>query len=316
MKYTIGFDLGGTKLAAALVNENGKVISFTKVPVNMKGAGSAAQAQKMVIQLIADVARDFKNRFPAECSPTLLHGIGLASAGPMNVEKGLLINPANYPGWKTFPLLKKVSEKIKTTGIKAKVHFQNDAIAAAMAEGWVGGAKKMTTYAVVTIGTGIGTGLIVNGKPCQTKGAGSEFGHLLVDLTSLKNHSQQLTHYTVEGIASGTALIRRAKQMGFKGNSVEELVLEKSSKYQVLFDDMAWALAMLCFNLSVGFNVDGIFFSGGLIKIEDRFYDQTCSHYKKLIRQFNPVFETKLSIAKTKNQAGVLGAAFLPWQEQ
>ena len=316
MKYTIGFDLGGTKLAAALVNENGKILSFTKVPVNMKGAGSAAAAQKMIVQLIADVARDFKNRFPSECSSTKLQGIGLASAGPMNVEKGILINPANYPGWKTFPLLKKVTEKIKTTGIRAKVHFQNDAIAAALAEGWVGGAKKMTTYAVVTVGTGIGTGVIVNGRPCQSMGAGSEFGHLLIDRPSLKNRPQDLTHCTVEGIASGTALIRRAKDLGFKGHSVEELVLEKPSKYQMLFDDMAWALAMLCFNLSVGFHTDGIFFSGGLIKIEDRFYEQTRQNYKKLIKHFNPLFETQLKIAKTKNQAGVLGAAFLPWQEQ
>jgi glucokinase len=314
MKYTIGLDLGGTKLAAALVDENGKIISFTKVPVNMKGAGSALKAQKMVIQLIADVARDFKNRFPTECSN--LKGIGLASAGPMNVEKGVLINPANYPGWKTFPLLKRVSDRIKTTGIKAPVSFQNDAIAAALAEGWIGGAKKMSSYAVVTVGTGIGTGLIINGKPCQTKGAGSEFGHLLVDITSLKNQPQKLTQFTVEGIASGTALIRRAKELGFKGHSVEELVLEKSTRYKVLFDDMSWALAMLCFNLSVGFNLDGIFLSGGLIKIQDRFFTKTVTSYKKLINQFNPMFESPIRIAKTKNQAGVVGAAYLPWQSE
>lgn len=316
MKYTIGFDLGGTKLAAALVKEDGKIVSYTKVPVNMKGAGSPQKAQKMVVQLIADVARDFKNRFPTECSPSRLQGLGLASAGPMNVEKGILINPVNYPGWKTFPLLQKVKDKVRQSGLKSPVYFQNDAIAASLAESWVGGAKKMSSYAVVTIGTGIGTGVILNGQPCQTKGAGSEFGHLLIDFSSVQKKPQDLSHFTVEGTASGTALIRRAKEKGFKGNSVEELILLKDSKYQTLFDDMAWALAVLCYNLSIGFHLDGIFLSGGLIKIQDRFYTKTLTHYKKLIRQFNPMFECPITIAKTKNQAGVLGAAFLPWLDK
>ena len=316
MKYTIGFDLGGTKLAAALVRQDGKILNYVKVPVNMKGAGSAEKAQKMVVQLIADLARDFKNRFPSECSTSKFQGIGLASAGPMNVEKGILINPVNYPGWKIFPLLKKVEDKVKQNGFNTKVFFQNDAIAAAFAEGWVGNARKMNSYAVVTVGTGIGSGLILNGRPCQTKGAGSEFGHMLIDLSSIKQKPQNLSHFTVEGIASGTGLLRRAKEKGFKGNSVEELVLLDNPKFQVLFDDMAWALASLCYNLSIGFNLDGIFLSGGLIKIEELFFKETVSQYKRLVTQFNPMFETKISIAKTKTQAGVLGAAFLPWQNQ
>ncbi len=315
MKYTIGFDLGGTKLAAALVREDGKILNYVKVPVNMKGAGSPENAQKTVIQLIADLACDLKNRFPKECSASNFQGIGLASAGPMNVEKGILINPVNYPGWKVFPLLKKAEDKIRKSGFKTKVHFQNDAIAAALAEGWVGGAKKMDSYAVVTIGTGIGSGLIVNGRPCQTKGAGSEFGHLLISLPDIKQRPKNLSHYTVEGIASGTGLLRRAKERGFKGNSVEELVLLRGSKFQDLFDDMAWALAILCYNLSIGFNLDGIFLSGGLIKIEELFFKETVQHYKKLMTQFNPMFETSIKIAKTKTQAGVLGAAYLPWQK-
>ncbi len=66
MTYTIGFDLGGTKLAAALLDNNGEMIDFIKVPVDMKREKSAAQTQKRVISLMADIALDFKNRFPGE----------------------------------------------------------------------------------------------------------------------------------------------------------------------------------------------------------------------------------------------------------
>jgi glucokinase len=313
MKFAIGFDLGGTKLAAALVDKNGVILDFTKVPVNMSSAGNPKKAQKMVLQLINDLARDFKRRYPSECSAKYLEGIGLASAGPMNVDKGVLINPANFPGWKTFPLLKEVQNQINKSGFKTQVRFQNDAIAAALAEGWVGSARKMSSYALVTIGTGIGSGLIINGRPCQNKGAGSEFGHLIINFPAVQRAPQELSKNTVEGIASGTALIRKAHALGFIGNSVEELVLQKDKKYQVLFDDMAWALATLCFNLSVGFHLDGIFFSGGLIKVQDRFLAKTLAAYKILVRQFNPLFECPIKIAKTKNKAGVLGAAYLPF---
>ncbi len=312
MRYTIGFDLGGTKIAAALVRQDGKIISFTKVPLDLNTCKSASAAQEKVLQFIQDLAVDFQRRYPAECSQTRLKGIGLASAGPLNVEQGVLINPANFKGWMTFPILHQVQARMNKIGFKSKVLFQNDAVAAAFAEGWLGSAKKMNSFAVITIGTGIGTGVILNGLPCQTKGAGSEFGHTLIDFSYLKEKPKSLGPFTVEGIASGTGLIQRARLLGFQGHSVEELILEKDLKYRNLFDDMAWALAVLAFNLSIGFNLDGIFFSGGLIKIQDRFLKKTQKYYKNLIRQFNPAFECSLSIAKTKNHAAVLGAAYLP----
>lgn len=316
MQYTIGFDLGGTKLAAALVRQDGVIADFIKMPVHMKRASSPQRAQRQVIQMMSDIAVDFKARHPHECSPKKFKGIGLASAGPMDVAKGLLIHPANYPGWKIVPIRQRVQDALQKNGFKSHVYFQNDAMAAALAEGWVGDARKMTSFAVVTIGTGIGTGLILNGQPCQTKGAGSEFGHTLIETQCVQKSPKKLSHYTVEGIASGTALLRRAKELGFKGSSVEELVETKSRKYTHLYEDMAWALASLCYNLSIGFHLDGIFLSGGLIKIQDLYFKQLQAHYRLLIRQFNSLYECPIRIAKTKNNAGVLGAAYLPFLQK
>ncbi|AGH94506.1 ROK family protein [Pseudobdellovibrio exovorus] len=310
--YTIGFDLGGTKLAAALVRSDGKILDFIKVPVNLHKTASAKKSQTQVIQLMADLAMDFKARYPDFCVSSVFRGVGLASAGPLNVETGCLINPANFRGWKTVPIKKLLQQELQNRRFRTHVYFQNDAMAAALAEGWVGAAKQNRSYAVVTVGTGIGSGLILNGQPCQSRGAGSEFGHILVDLSSLKKDLSQRSQFSVEGYASGTALLHRARQLGFKGSSVEELVLENNPRYQELYNDMALALAILCYNLSIGFNLDAIYLSGGLIKIKKLYFNKMRTYYRQLVRQFNPQFECSLSIAKTQNQAGILGAAYLP----
>lgn len=310
--YTIGFDLGGTKLAAALLDNNGEMLDFIKVPVDMKREKSATQTQKRVIGLMADIAMDFKKRFPKETTGKNFLGIGLASAGPLNAEEGKLVHPVNYPGWKIVPIRDLVQREVQSRGFKTKVHFQHDATAAALAEGWVGGGRGMDSFAVVSVGTGVGSGVIFNGFPAQSRGMGSEYGHTIVDFKKLQAQPDQLHHCTVEGVASGTGLLRRAKELGFTGNSVEELIEAKDAKYDVLFKEMSWALACLCYNLSIGYNLERIFISGGLIKIKNLYFNDMKSHYKKMIQQMNPAFECKIEIAKTKNHAGVLGAGYLP----
>ncbi|MBO9665607.1 MAG: ROK family protein [Bdellovibrio sp.] len=310
--YTIGFDLGGTKLAAALLDDAGDMLDFVKVPVDMKREGSATKTQKRVIQLMADIALDFKKRFPKETAASVFKGIGLASAGPLNAEEGKLLNPVNYPGWKIVPIRDMVEKEVIKRGFRTKVYFQHDATAAALAEGWVGGAQGMKSYAVVSIGTGIGTGIIFNHFPCQSGGMGSEYGHTVADFQGVKANLDKLQHYTVEGIASGTGLLRRAKELGFTGNSVEEIVESKDPKFKPLFSDMALALAILCHNLSIGYNLEKIFVSGGLIKVKDLYFKDMKANYSRLIRQINGDLECKIEIAKTKNHAGVLGAGYLP----
>lgn len=314
--FTIGLDLGGTKLASALLDHNGEMIDFIKVPVEMNKEGSPLKTQKRVISLMADICHDFKKRYPKETDGKFFKGVGLASAGPLDTEKGLLVNPINFPGWKKVAIRDDLKNELQKQKIKTSVSFQNDAIAAALAEGWIGGAKSMETYAVVTIGTGIGTGVIFNGKPCHSKGMGSEFGHLIADMNAVMKNSKDLKKHTVEGIASGTGLLRRAKELGFSGESVEELVLAYRSgrkEYQVLFDEMAFAIAVLCYNLSIGFHLDGIFLSGGLIKIKDLYLENLKDNYNNLITTFNPGFKTKITPAKTGNHAGVIGAGYLPY---
>ena len=315
MKYSIGIDLGGTKLATALVNNNGKILEHGKFPLDLASSVSPSAGKKKVLALMKAACLDYKMRYPTETSAKNFAGIGLASAGPLNVAAGELIDPSNFPGWKKFKIVEELEKNLAESAWKPRTFFQNDAIAAAFAEKWIGAASDCRSFVVITVGTGIGTGVIFNGLPCQTAGMGSEWGHLLIDVKGRQQAGTSIVDHTVEGIASGTALLKRARALGFVGNSVEELVVahKQHDKYQILFDDMAWALASLCYSLSMGFHLDKILFSGGLIKIKELYWAQTRKYYGELINEKNPAFRAPIEVAKAGNLAGVLGAASLPF---
>ncbi|MCB0368786.1 MAG: ROK family protein [Bdellovibrionales bacterium] len=313
VKYSIGIDLGGTKIAASLVRNDGVIVDYLRTPVNSNENNHSQIKPDNVVSKIKNLILEINSNYPSECSGRNFMGIGLASAGPLNVNSGELIYPANFPGWKIVPIRDLLQKKLKEIKINKRVNFQNDAMASALAEGWIGGAKKLNSYAVVTLGTGIGTGVIVNGQPCQTHGVGSEFGHLVINSGSFAKKDKNFKSMTVEGIASGPALVKKARSMGFKGHSVEELIKDDKKKYHKIYNEMSWALACLCFNLSIGIGLEGIFISGGLLNIKKYFYKDIVTNYKYLINQFNSSFECPIRIANTKNKAGVIGAAYLPY---
>lgn len=313
--FTVGLDLGGTKLAGALVDHEGRLVAFQKESI-LELKADPREGPKRIVAAMGAMVASFKERFPQAFKKGAFHGVGLASAGPLNVMQGALINPVNFPGWKTVKIRELLEKELKRRKLPSAVTFQNDAIAAARAEGWIGGAKGLGSFAVVTIGTGIGSGVIFNGQPCQSRGMGSEFGHLIAQNDKIKT-AADLKKFTVEGIASGTGILRRAREeMGFKGTSVEDLIAELENgetKYQALFDDAADTLAALCYDLSIGFNLEKILFSGGLIKVRQLYMDRLKTRYQSLITTFNPAFRCPLAVAKCLNQAGVIGAASLPY---
>jgi glucokinase len=316
--FTVGLDLGGTKLAAALIDHKGQILSFQKESI-LELKSDVKNGPDKIVHLMGEMVASFQERFPEAFKKGVFKGVGLASAGPLNVEKGSLIFPVNFPGWKVVPIRDLLARELKKRRISGPLVFQNDAIAAARAEGWIGWAQGLQSYAVVTIGTGIGSGVIFRGLPVQTNGMGSEFGHLIAQNNRIHD-PKDLKKFTVEGIASGTGLLRRAREeMNFKGDSIEDLVTALDggeTRYQVLFNDAADTLAALCYNLSIGFHVEKILFSGGLIKVRRLYFDRLKKRYNGLVTEFNPGFKCPLAVAKCLNQAGVVGAGALPYLDQ
>lgn len=331
-KYTIGIDLGGTKVAAALVSADGRILNEVKLPTVPEWMGDVGPKHReksltpvqvrhhiaYVIEAMADAAfatiapiRKGK-RFPG------LRGVGLASAGPMNIDKGTLEHPANFMGWKIVPIVKLLKEALAKRGLHSPVSFQNDAMAAALAEGWVGKARDCDTYAMITVGTGIGTGVVFNGRPAQSQGMGSEWGHMLTLTPGLSKDRGAHYDRSVEGIASGTGVIRRARARGFKGEHSGELAAAARSGDPLardIFREASEALAGLLYSLSLGFHPEKFLMSGGMLALRDVFLPQTIELYTDLMKRKNAAFLAPVQIAKLGNNAGVIGAARLPYLE-
>lgn len=331
-QYTIGIDLGGTKVAAALVDQNGKILQEARVPtvppwmetsdgVMAKSKPTPAQVKKhidYVVQAMADAAvhvlAPLKDGSRKVTAKNIL-GIGLASAGPMNIEKGTLEHPSNFHGWQIVPLVKLLETELEQRGLHIPVSFQNDAIAAALGEGWVGQAKGCITYCMITVGTGIGSGVILNKRPAQSQGMGSEWGHMLVNVAGTKEDANSFNERSVEGYASGTGLMRRAKARGLPFANTSELANAARSGDQSardLFEDAQEALAALMYTLSLGFHPQKFVVSGGMIAIQDRYLPQAIKLYTAMMTAKNPAFVAQVGVAELGVEAGVIGAAWLP----
>jgi len=300
-QYTIGLDLGGTKLASALVDSRGKICARRK---NWSPKSGKALTEMMADQIESLIA---------EVGSQKVKAIGLAAAGPLDVNKGCLLNATHFRRLRSFPIVDQLSKELRRRKLKQKVYFQNDAMAAALGEFWLGAAKNLKTFAVITLGTGIGSGVFYEGQPLQSQGMGGEWGLHLI------SHGKPSTggnsyHGSVEGIASGKNIVRRAKELGFRGNSLEELLpllRKKSNPYAVLFQEAASALAILCHNLSMSIRPEKILFTGGMMHASPFFFADLKSEYHELMRE-NRSFECKITRTKLKFDSGLIGAARLP----
>lgn len=317
--YTVGIDLGGTKVAAALVDGAGRIVKESRratVPPGMAlenpGPKDVRKHVDYVVKAMAEAAIECAEALPAK---TKLAGVGLASAGPMDIDEGTLIHPSNFKGWKKVPLVSLLTKELRSNGLKTEVHFQNDAIAAALGEGWTGVAKGADTYAVITVGTGIGTGVIFNGRPAQSRGMGSEWGHTIALAPGFMKDPMSFREREVEGLASGTGLANRARAMNLpfeNAAAIAAAASEGNEDAKKLFETASEALAGLFYTLSLGFHPEVFAVSGGMLAIKDHFLPQAIQLYRIAMKVNNPAFLTPIRIAKLGTKAGVIGAARLP----
>jgi glucokinase len=188
MEYCIGVDLGGTQLRAALTDVHGTIYEQVRVPTQ------AAEGSQAVIGRMIECI----DRVRAKVGPndTIL-GIGIGSPGPLNPETGVILTMPNLPGWEQVPLRDIVTER---TGLFSEIG--NDANAAALGEWVFGGGQGYRNFIYLTISTGIGSGVIEQGRlVLGYQGAAAELGHMIL---------QPEGRMSWEDLASGTALGRAA----------------------------------------------------------------------------------------------------------
>ena len=167
--YTIGIDLGGTNIAVGIVNENNEIILKGSVPTG---------AEREITFVIDDMASLCKKLIAdAGLTANDIARIGVASPGTVNPETGEVVY-ANNLRMKHVPLAKMLTER---TGI-SEIHLANDADAAALGEAVAGAAKGAKNSVMITLGTGVGGGIIIDGKIYSGfNHAGGELGHIVIE---------------------------------------------------------------------------------------------------------------------------------------
>ncbi|GAC1662923.1 MAG: ROK family protein [Candidatus Acidiferrum sp.] len=211
-RFVIGVDIGGTKVAAGVVNSlNGDIGVRARIPMMASGdefAGLAA-VTSAIDALLSDPG---VNRGAVEA-------IGICAPGPLDPNTGIVINPPNLPCWRNFPLVREIS---RTYGLAVKL--DNDANAAALAEALWGAGRDYKNIFYTTIGTGIGTGIIFDGKIYHGRtGAAAEGGHMTIDY-----HGALCTcgkRGCIEDLASGRGIARRAREKLLVSGTPDSLVL-------------------------------------------------------------------------------------------
>lgn len=203
-ELTLGIDIGGTKLAAGLVNSRGALVSWTRVPTPSGGEVDAEQVWSKVVSLMTDVLAS------AGVDRRELLGVGVGCGGPMQWPEGI-VSPLNLPAWRAFGLRGKVAEWLP--GRPVRLH--NDAVCFAVAEHWVGAARGSAAALGIVMSTGVGGGLLMNGRVVDgPTGNAGHVGHMLVEPEGPACGCG--SRGCLEAVARGPALVQWALEQGWQ----------------------------------------------------------------------------------------------------
>jgi glucokinase len=208
--YVIGVDVGGTKVAAGLVNSNGEISHHKRIPMAATDAAAALAAVTSAIDAVRAASSQDLHLEPTEIaeqtSPSRICGIGICAPGPLNPHTGVIVNPPNLPAWRNFPLASEISRIYKLP-----VRVDNDGNAAALAEALWGAGRGYKNVFCATIGTGIGAGIVFDRHIYHGRtGAAAEGGHNTIDYRGPRCGCGKLG--CIEAHAAGPCIARRAAE--------------------------------------------------------------------------------------------------------
>ena len=307
MKYCFGVDIGGTTVKLGLFSTEGEIIDKWEIKTRTENQGEA------VLPDIADALK--KKLAEKQIEKDQVEGIGVGVPAPVDAE-GVVQNTANL-GW-GYKEVKREMEEL--SGMKAEIG--NDANVAALGEMWLGAGKGRKNIIMVTLGTGVGGGIIVDGKPLVgAHGAGGEIGHLCVNYEET-DHCGCGNTGCLEQYASATGITRlanirlakddkesvlRGQEISAKtvfdavkaGDAVAEEIAEEFGKY------LGYAMA----NLVAVVDPAAIVIGGGVSKAGEILLKYVEKNFKE--RAFFANKDTEFVLATLGNDAGICGAAKL-----
>lgn len=198
--FFVGIDLGGTNIKAGVVDDLGRTLGYASVKSEIQ-KGPDAGARRM-----ADAARQAAAKAGLDMDEVAY--VGLATPGTMDIPAGMLLHPVNLPGWNEFPIRDRVAEYAGRP-----VAFANDANAAAYGEFWVGSGSQYPSMIMLTLGTGVGGGIIIGDLTIEgVNSHGSECGHIIIDSRDDARVCSCGHRGHLEAYASATAVTRRTEE--------------------------------------------------------------------------------------------------------
>ena len=305
-KYVFGVDLGGTTVKLGLFTTDGEVLDKWEIKTDTSNNGS---------KILPDIADTILNKIKEKnIEKSEVEGVGIGVPGPVD-ENGVVNKAANL-GWGVFNLEEEFSN---LTGLKVK--GANDANVAALGEMWKGAARGYKNIVMVTLGTGIGGGVIVDGKIVTgSTGAGGEIGHIHVkDGETVACGCGNKGCF--EQYCSATGIVRLAKK--YLENETASKLRNEEVTAKAIFDaykdgdELAKEILAEYFEiLGKGFGIIGSILNpevfvigGGVSKAGNVITDSVAEHYKKYV--FHASRDAKFVLAELFNDAGIYGSAKL-----
>jgi glucokinase len=207
--FSIGVDLGGTNLRIAAVSGEGQLLE--KVTFGSKGVPSRDQVIDQMCEAIQRLSDKYRT------SGKFL-GAGIGVPGIIDLQTGMMRKSANLPGWENYPVRDEIERRLGFPKNAARVVIENDANVATLGEQWLGAARGVPNMAVVTLGTGIGGGIVLGGKIWHgMNGMAGEFGHVTIEPEGLPCGCG--SHGCAEQYASASAIMRMAREAVASGKA-------------------------------------------------------------------------------------------------
>jgi len=312
--YYIGIDLGGTKIKAGIVDEEGKIIKKDSMPT-----GRTRKSEEIVNDICLLIKKLMSD---ANLSANDIYSVGIGSPGSLDRERGIII--ANFNLGFRYVAMRDAIQKV----VPVPVYIENDANCAAIAESIAGAAKGMDYAVLITIGTGIGGGIIINNKLyIGANGAAAELGHIVLKLNGEACTCGRKGCW--EAYSSATALIRQTKAAAVKDPSSKILELVNGDLDKIdaktafdaakmgdetaikVIDEYIDILADGLANIVNIFQPDIIAIGGGVSKEGENLLAPLREKMQGRTFFIGDLKNTQIVAAQMGNDAGIVGAALI-----
>ena len=305
-KYVFGVDIGGTTVKIGFFSTSGELLDKWEITTRKDDGGA---------YILSDIAESIEDKLSKDgIDKSEIQGVGMGVPGPVK-EDGTVIKCVNL-GWGVFNAAEELSSIINLP-----VKVGNDANMAAFGEYWQGGGKGYNSVVMVTLGTGVGGGIIINGKMLAgVNGAGGEIGHMTIDLDE-QDVCNCGKKGCLEQYASATGIVRlanRALQTSDKSSKLREVKYISAKEIfdaakggdtlaTELVEEHGRRLGYALANVACVVDPEVFVIGGGVSKAGDILIDATKKYFQEYA--FHACRNTKFELATLGNDAGMYGGA-------